>query len=581
MSIQTFTSSSTWDWPEYITHVIAECWGGGGGCGASAYGEGGGGGGHYASEVIYRGSETFLTVTVGAGGVQAANGGDSKVTQSGVVVCKARGGNKGSGSTGGTSPSYTESVGVIRNAGGNGGNGAPFASGYTGTYGGGGGGGSGGRGAAYAGNNGTNALGPFAGGGGSAQPGGGAGGTGGTHRDGGTGAGSAGGNPGGGGGGGANAANGGSGHNGKVVLTWGSSSGHTRFSSGCCCGTCDLVDGQFPTNMWLNLAISDTNPDYVADFNDLYGPYVIPDYSITYIAEFGCDPGPTINTVTSPGMSFDYYVEDYSLVNLLDSLAIPLELTAFETGLGYLQEEITNYCLGTYEVPLADLSIDDGALSPAASFGFLGLHDRWFDLPALPAEWASWDSPEVLSYSGSPDLCGCESRGYSWERSNSPRLYALLYLQIDRTLSGKYFYRIMLDELTIRYATNNGNYDDCVGGTLPTIASWLTAELLSVSSPLGIVYQISNHDTAGYDTGIEALNAAKAAIGTLTVTQDIRHAEHGPNVIGTNTPYVVRTPLVYCGEDEGCMQSDNNTYVSNAGLQRFAGVATLEATLTW
>jgi hypothetical protein len=83
-SVQTFTSSGTWNKPAGVTKVIVEVQGAGGGGGSGDnYGGQIGGGGGYAKKMIDVSSIASSTITVGSGGaggipiVNGSNGGDS------------------------------------------------------------------------------------------------------------------------------------------------------------------------------------------------------------------------------------------------------------------------------------------------------------------------------------------------------------------------------------------------------------------------------------------------------------------------------------------------------------------------
>lgn len=130
----TFTASGTWTAPTGVTSVSVEVWGGGGG---SGYHNGGGGGGGAYSKVnalaVTPGNN--YTVTVGAGGGESQDGGDSWFSSSGTVMAKGGGygycgffcdKNNGVGGAGGQS---SLGVGDIKYSGGDGGLGAYYTPG--------------------------------------------------------------------------------------------------------------------------------------------------------------------------------------------------------------------------------------------------------------------------------------------------------------------------------------------------------------------------------------------------------------------------------------------------------------------
>lgn len=220
----TYTTSGTWKCPQGVTNIQVEAWGGGaGGRGSSAgtkgFVGGGGGGGAYAkrNSITVVPGNTY-TFTIGSGGAQNNNGGNTTATINGVTIT-AEGGKTASTanlfSSGGSGGLASNSVGDIRRNGGNGGNGNGSSSG-PGSGGGGGGGsaaGSGGNG-----NNGGNGTTGGTGGAGGATVAnfGGAGASGGSNISGA----SATTNYGGGGGGAGDRSNGGNGMSGAMIFTF-------------------------------------------------------------------------------------------------------------------------------------------------------------------------------------------------------------------------------------------------------------------------------------------------------------------------------------------------------------------------
>jgi hypothetical protein len=177
---QLYTSGSgNWTCPAGVTEVYVECWGGGGGGGYTNYTSpgyiacaGGGGGGAYAASTISVTPGNSYAYSVGAGGVENQDGGDTTFNSTSVV---ADGGKKGAYitaynggySSGGAGGTTAGSTGTIKYAGGS------AAKGYydgTNYMGGGGGGGAGSGGAGDSANTGTSTA--YVGGTGTAYGGG-------------------------------------------------------------------------------------------------------------------------------------------------------------------------------------------------------------------------------------------------------------------------------------------------------------------------------------------------------------------------------------------------------------------------
>jgi len=120
--VETFTTSGTWVAPAGVTSVTVEAWGGGGGGqnGGAHPGAGGGGGAYARKEVSVTPGNSY-TVTIGAGGGEAQDGGDSWFSSTGTVL--ADGGYFTSGSSGskGAGGLASASVGDVTYSGGSGG----------------------------------------------------------------------------------------------------------------------------------------------------------------------------------------------------------------------------------------------------------------------------------------------------------------------------------------------------------------------------------------------------------------------------------------------------------------------------
>lgn len=138
----TTTGASTWNWPTAVTTVVVELVGGGG-AGGGATGNpaagGGGKGGGYSKKTITKGAESFLTITVGTGGVggTSANGAAAKVstvTQDGSIIQTATAGASAvAGVTTVTGAGATTEIGTASGdvvfSGGNGGTGSSTVTG--------------------------------------------------------------------------------------------------------------------------------------------------------------------------------------------------------------------------------------------------------------------------------------------------------------------------------------------------------------------------------------------------------------------------------------------------------------------
>ena len=142
---KTFTASGSYTIPAGYTKADLFAVGGGGGA-VNTYNHGGsyGGSGGYTKTVksIAVSSGQVLNMTIGAGGVNNANGGATSVTMSGAVLCSADGGSYGKnsydtgnagGSGGGQFGPYTDNADHLEGypGGSDGGDGYPLNTNYT------------------------------------------------------------------------------------------------------------------------------------------------------------------------------------------------------------------------------------------------------------------------------------------------------------------------------------------------------------------------------------------------------------------------------------------------------------------
>lgn len=161
LTVDTYTTSTTWVVPPCVTSITVRAWGGGGaGGGASAIDRngGGGGGGAYCTKVETVTPGETLIITVGAGGTGVSSGtgnsgGFSQVSHSvgPVVICRAAGGAGGQKGSSSSTAGAGGAGGAIANnipagtgfSGGNGGASDPVTTSSDRSGGGGGGAGSG------------------------------------------------------------------------------------------------------------------------------------------------------------------------------------------------------------------------------------------------------------------------------------------------------------------------------------------------------------------------------------------------------------------------------------------------------
>ncbi len=125
-TVETFTSSGTWQAPAGVTQVTVEVWGAGGGTGeveaqaSNKSSMGGGGGGAYAKSIVNVTSGTNYSYTVGLG-ANDTDGGDTYWVNSSTVM--AKGGKAATIPTGGAGGTAADSVGTTKYSGGTGANG--------------------------------------------------------------------------------------------------------------------------------------------------------------------------------------------------------------------------------------------------------------------------------------------------------------------------------------------------------------------------------------------------------------------------------------------------------------------------
>jgi hypothetical protein len=129
MANETITASQSWQCPAGVTSVDVECWGGGGGGGGTGdpNGGGGGGGGAYSKNSLTVVPSREYTITIGTGGIELTDGGDTLFAYDGTTLVLAKGGKHGESSTlgdpgaGGLGGAASEGVGDVKYSGGPGG----------------------------------------------------------------------------------------------------------------------------------------------------------------------------------------------------------------------------------------------------------------------------------------------------------------------------------------------------------------------------------------------------------------------------------------------------------------------------
>lgn len=502
MGIEIYNSNSTFVWPEDTTHVEAYAFGGGaGGASGSVNGAGGGGGGAFMYAEIYRLGESSLSIAVGNGGNQNAAGADSSVTRDGTTVLRAKGGGAPAGVSGGVGGLVASGVGQGGTNGGNGGHG------YFGRGGGGGGGGGG---------NGEDATTPDNpanhGAGGVPTPhtySGGRGGAGGNFSF----NGQAGFAPGGGGGGGsATGPSGGSGGQGRVILVWGSDTGTTRFSSGCCCGACDLTKTQLPENITVTINTTPFTPD---DFN----PWPTEAAEIDYDVTLGCDPYADPTHIHYDAVPYDAVVLDHTRTNFMNGKEVVLEQTNFigrvaSTSFPFINDgtvETYHECYWSYECPMADPSINDGARPGVGWGGDL----RWCLLGDDPSP--GYDVP-VWTHCDEDETCFV-SAVHEWVRRGEVRCRCHVSISILRRFAdGKFGFRKTIS--FVAFSQQSGGSYSTPGpvGELPTTdgwtLKWFVGDAWSWYLPPGADISITGEVECSqlYDTSSEAMDAAKEAV---------------------------------------------------------------------
>lgn len=489
MGTATFTSNGTWTWPDDINKAVVRCFGGGAGGASFGVGHGGGGGACIEATVYKSGAE--LNVVVGASVGRGANGNPSLVTlPDSTVVCQALGGTSG------------ESTGA---GGGNGGDGGLSQFGR---------GGGGGSSASYrgdvVGSDGQDAASPshptYTGAGGIAPPGGGNGGNGGTTgQDGDDGH-----FPGGGGGGGAAGQRGGGGAAGMVTIVWGDWTGITRFSSGCCCGHCDLLKGDMPQT--IDLAFTKTEEIEPDNFDP--SPITT---EIDQDIAFGCD-GTDIRNIHYGPETYDQAAIDERRSNFVSGKSIQLELTEFH-GDATSSETLAppkvpdilnvgerpiyfNYCKAVYQPPI------DGSLD-AMVWG----HQRWSAIGTDPLP--SFDTPKT-TWAIPAEGNTCERyEYYTWTRRGTVRgTTTLTIILFHRQSDGKYAWSKAIDDLIFYEDCSSGFWqspDDYGGSESPASPDGSErCVFMNVGFFGGVAYGVDAYieSSVTYDTAQEAMDAA-------------------------------------------------------------------------
>ena len=498
MPILIYNSTSTFLWPDDVTNVDAFAFGGGAGgrTGSASAGGGGGEGGEYTYTTIYRGTESSLTITVGNGGTASAAGGDSVISQGTYTALRARGGAAPAGTAGGS-------------GNGNGGNGG------TSYFGRGGGGGAGGGG------NGTDATTPGNpsnhGQGGVPTPGyyftGGAGGQGGDADS----AGSAGVAPGGAGGGGATGKSGGAGAKGRVILIYGSESGSTRFSGGCCCGQCDLTKEQIPETITVNISTTPYTPD------GWPASWVSPPYTgtlgIDYYIYLGCNPDIENPThIFYDEETWDRYVIDNQRSSFLNDKSITLELTNFiaDSNLTYYSDGFElpagRYvrCFWQYECPVADISIDDGA--QLGGFGNGGDYHICL-LGTSPVPSHDFPTQTACGYDDDDPPSCIESSFYYWHRRGEVRCRCTVELTLYKNITtGKYYWNKYVSFVSqFKYSGGLATDPPQPGySSDPSLDNWLVGTFMYGEGVLG--YATGREAGGPYDTAQDAMEAMRVAV---------------------------------------------------------------------
>jgi hypothetical protein len=603
MTFQVFNANGSWSWPADVTHAHYQIWGGGGGGAGSTTTDAGGGGegGDKTYGVVYkRVGASSLSITIGAGGAGGIassvgnDGGDSKITQSGVDEAVGRGG--AHGFFGGRA----ESIGGASRSSGAGGKG------LFNTGGGGGASGPGGEPASYDPVDGQDGASPTpdlfheadVGFGGTPSPGGG-GGRGG--NGGGLGDGNDGSVPGGAGGGaGPDVSMGGGGHtggdgaHGRVILKWSTLDGITLASSGCCCGICDLSKGAFPQAVSVSFGVTpDDPPGFDPD------PHTVPAIHVddALVAECCVAETPYRDfDQASPG-TFDANAISHAATALVAGAHPSLEMVDFVANAETASHNggafgLYHYCQATYACPLADPSIDDGK----ASTGFLDRSDRWCPVGTAPD--ATYDSDtclvSALDNIHIPNYCYTVEY-FAWLRRGTVRVNSTVTLKLWRRFSDAKFGYVVSTQSEFFYPAQADYYGfargvpggDLTHGTAPGLTAWGLQNLVYKSG--GDPALTSSVEGGDFDTPEEALAAARGAVGNIGAIFADWYDGDGTQLAATLTPDTGGLFAIWTETDDwvccdvGGVYNCNNDYsfTFENHLHKFDYASAATAAVSW
>lgn len=291
VTVQTFTTTSTWTAPFSVSQITVEAWGAGGGAGGSnaSNGGSGGGGGAFSSITMSVTPQTTYSLQVGAGGsggspnTAGSAGGDSWFDNASTVLAKGGSGGGASGGAVGAGGNSGAGIGTTVYSGGNGGLG----------NGSGGGGGGSSAGTTANGNNGNNMS--SGGAGGAAPTGGGAGANGNTTTNGHSatalGGGGAGGDD-------ESDVSGGAGFRGQITLRWAASLsiGNNSVAEADVCGNTSNVPLHSFSLQGDNSSVTDVN--FVTTGN--YASTEITNFKLYYTNTNTFSTTNLLSTITSP-----------------------------------------------------------------------------------------------------------------------------------------------------------------------------------------------------------------------------------------------------------------------------------------